>query len=89
VDHPPEDDTAARVRRARQVLAGTDVHPPADPIDFGYQEELFSPEQRIYFAALLVVLILGLLLWALVGFGVASFVFFVLALGLIAGWFLL
>lgn len=88
MDHQPQDDAAARVRRARQVLAGTDVHPPENPVDFGYEEELFTPDQRIYLVALVVLLVIAIILWALFGLGIASIVFFLLALGLIAGWFL-
>ena len=88
MEHQPEDDAAARVRRARQVFAGTDVHPPRDPIDFGYRDELFAPEQRVYLVALAVLLVIAIILWALVGLGIASIFFFLLALGLLAGWFL-
>ena len=88
MEHQPEDDAAARVRRARQVLAGTDVHPPDNPIDFGYSDELFTPEQRVYLVVLAVLLILAIILWALFSLGIASIVFFLLAVGLLVGWFL-
>lgn len=88
VNNPQENDLASRVRQARQVLAGSEVQPPDDPIDFGYQPGLLSPEQRIYLIALAVLLIIAIILLLVWSFGVASPVFFVLALGLIAGWFI-
>jgi hypothetical protein len=39
-----------------------------------------------YAAALGVLLVLGLVLWLLFGMGVASIIFFLLALGLLGGW---
>jgi len=39
-----------------------------------------------YAAALGVLLILGVLLWLVFGMGVASIIFFLLALGLLGGW---
>lgn len=86
--NPQENDLASRVRQARQVLAGSEIQPPDDPIDFGYQPGLLSPEQRIYLIALLVLLIVALVLLFIWSFGVASPVFFLLALGLVAGWFI-
>jgi hypothetical protein len=40
----------------------------------------------LYGAALGILLVLGLLLWLVFGMGVASIIFFLLALGLLGGW---
>lgn len=87
VSTTPENDRAARARQARQVISGADVRPPSRlsstylPEDGG-----LTPPQRTYFIALGVLLILALALYAFFGMGVASVIFFLLALTLIAGW---
>jgi hypothetical protein len=42
--------------------------------------------QLLYAASLGILLVLGLLLWLIFGMGVASIIFFLLALGLLGGW---
>jgi hypothetical protein len=86
VNTQPEDDRTARIRQARQVLAGSDVQPPHDPLTFGNRSELISPEQIVYLAGLAVLLVVAVLLYAIWGMGIASVVFMLLALALLAGW---
>jgi hypothetical protein len=47
---------------------------------------MFSPAQRNYLIAVAVLLILGVLLYFVFSFGIASIIFFLLALALLAGW---
>jgi hypothetical protein len=86
VNTQPEDDRAARIRQARQVLAGSDLQAPRDPLTFGSRSEWVSPEQLVYLVALAVLLVVAVLLFAIWGMGVASVVFMLLALALLAGW---
>ncbi|HEY8447114.1 MAG TPA: hypothetical protein VIL01_08405 [Thermomicrobiales bacterium] len=85
----PEDDRLSRARHARQVISGSEVRPPAT-----YRlssapasgPALVTPTQRNYLVGIAVLLVLGLLLYLFFGFSVASIVFFLLALTLLAGW---
>ena len=81
-----DEERAARIRHARQVLAGTDIEPPADLWRFGQPERLFDGRQLGYLVGLAVLLGLGVLLLLVAGMGPASAIFFLLALGLLAGW---
>ena len=74
------------IRQARQVLAGDAVRPSPDPWGAHSGAFPFSILQRNYLISLIVLLLLGALLIPIAGLGVASIVFFVLALGMIAGW---
>jgi hypothetical protein len=47
---------------------------------------MLTHSQTLYIASLGVLLLLGLLLWLVFGMGVASIMFFLLALGLLGGW---
>lgn len=86
----PDDDRLARARQARQVISGSDVRPPSSPTYSStyatHDAGMFSPAQRNYLIALAVLLVLGLLLTFIFSFGVASVIFFLLALTLLAGW---
>lgn len=82
-----DDDRLARARQARQVISGADVRPPATYSGiYAASSGLFSSSQRTYLIVVGVLLVLALLLWAVFGMGVASIVFFLLALMMIAGW---
>ena len=85
MDDPRDDDRAARVRHARQVLAGSDLTPPTDPVGFGGAP---SGELRYFLmvAGLIVIAALVYLIW---GAFPASIVAFLVALLLLAGWFVL
>jgi hypothetical protein len=87
VETNPENDRSARARQARQVIAGPDVRPPARLSSTYLPEEGgITPPQRTYFIALIVLLVIAVALYAFFGMGVASVIFFLLALTLIAGW---
>ncbi len=82
----PEEERIARVRQARQVLAGDAVRPSPDPWGGSDGRTALSPLQRNYVIGLAVLLLVGVLLAFVFSLGVASVVFFVLALGLLAAW---
>lgn len=89
MDDRLDEERAARIRAARQVLAGTEIQPPDDPWRFGHAEPPVGPAQFAYLVALVGLLVIGLVLWAVTSLLVASPVFFVLALGLLVGWLVL
>jgi Flp pilus assembly protein TadB len=83
----PDDDRLARARQARQVLSGSEVRPPSTSSNiYAAANGLFTSSQRTYLISLGVLIVLGLLLWIVFSMGVASIIFFLLALTLIAGW---
>lgn len=85
-DSQDEDDRRARIRQARQVLAGDTIRPSPDPwVNSGGSIPL-SSLQRNYLISLVILLILGVILAYIIGLGVASIVLFIVALGLIASW---
>jgi hypothetical protein len=90
VKNAPDDDRLQRSRQARQVIAGSDIRPPSSPTyspSYAVQPAgMFSPAQRNYLIAVAVLLVLGILLYVVFSFGIASVIFFLLALALLAGW---
>ncbi len=82
----PEEERIARIRSARQVLAGDAVRPSPDPWAGADGRVTLSPLQRNYVIALVALLVIGVILAWLVSLGAATAVFFLLALGLIAAW---
>jgi hypothetical protein len=90
---PPNDDARQRSARARQVISGSDIRPPAPygapPQRYvAYEQEgLFSSPQWIYLGILVALLALAIILYLVFGGGVASIFFFLLALALFCGWF--
>lgn len=92
MDQPPVDqERLARIRQARQVLAGSELSPPPadDALGFGDRFPLGGSRELRYFVALAALVVVGALVWALWGMGPASPILFLLALGLLAGWFIL
>jgi hypothetical protein len=76
-----------RSQYSRQILSGSQVRPPArSGSSYPANNTVLTQSQLTYAAALGVLLILGLLLWLIFGMGVASIIFFLLALGLLGGW---
>lgn len=74
------------VRGARQVLAGDMVRPSPDPWATHGGAFPFSPLQRNYLVVLLALLVIGILLTIFTTLGIATIVYFLLALALLAGW---
>ncbi len=88
MQNAPEDDNIARARYGRQVFAGSEIQSPDDASDFGADDALL-PEQIAYLVGLAVLLVIGLVLLWVWGLGIAaSIVFFLLAVALLAAWFL-
>lgn len=86
--HQRTNEEKARIRQARQVLAGDAVRPSPDPWAMAEGTIPLTPLQRNYVIALLVLLLVGALLAILVdSMLLASIPFFILALGLIAARF--
>jgi hypothetical protein len=72
---------------ARQILSGADIRQPLrSPGSYPAPTTVLTQPQTLYAAALGILLVLGLLLWLIFGMGVASIIFFLLALGLLGGW---
>jgi hypothetical protein len=89
VQNPPENDNIARARLGRQVFAGSEIQPPDGPTDFGADDGLLGPEQIVYLIGIALLLVIGLLLLWIWGLGIAaSIAFFLLAIALLAAWFL-
>ncbi len=88
MNRPSNDDRLAASRRARQVIAGSEVRtPPAYSGVYTSKEPgLISGSQVTYLGALAVLLLIALIIFLFFGMGVASILFFILALTLIAGW---
>lgn len=84
-----DDDRAARVRQARQVLAGSDLSPADDPLGFGPPTILAGSGEFRYLVGLAVLVVLAAIVFAIWGMGPASFILLVLAFALLAGWFIL
>jgi Flp pilus assembly protein TadB len=81
-----DDDRRAKIRQARQVMAGDTIRPSPDPwVNAGGSIPL-SSLQRNYLVSLVILLILGVILANIISLGVASIVLFIVALGLIASW---
>jgi Flp pilus assembly protein TadB len=83
----PDQETLNRVRQARQVIAGSEVRPPS-PFASSYASNAgyMTPSQRTYLFAVGGIFVLALLLWLVFSMSVASIIFFILSLLLIAGW---
>lgn len=86
MSQPKENDRVTLIRGARQVLAGDMVRPSPDPWATHTGAFPFSPLQRNYLIMLLALLIIGILLTVFTSLGIATIVYFLLALGLLAGW---
>jgi hypothetical protein len=88
MSRPSNEERLASSRRARQVISGTDVRPPASYSGVYTHKPagVLSSSQVTYLAALVVLLLIAAVLYLVFGMGVASIFFFLLALTLIAGW---
>jgi Flp pilus assembly protein TadB len=80
-------DRLQRSRHARQILSGAEIRPPVRSLGSNpAPSSMLTHSQTLYIASLGALLLLGLLLWLVFGMGVASIMFFLLALGLLGGW---
>lgn len=86
---PIDEDRAARIRQARQVLAGSDVRPPDDSYLMRNHPLLGGSLELRYFIGLAVLALLSALVWTVADWRWASPLLIVLALALIAAWFVL
>jgi len=90
--HPPsvDQERLARVRQARQVIAGGDLLSPVQPGGRrgGARDLLESAEIR-YFLVLAVLVLLSAIVWAIWGTGFATPFLLILALALLLAWFIL
>jgi hypothetical protein len=85
-DYDDNENQDARIRQARQVLAGDSIRPSPDPWVLGSDAVPLSALQRNYLVTLVILLLVGLILAWITSLGIASIVLFVLALGLLASW---
>lgn len=79
-------DRVTLIRGARQVLAGDMIRPSPDPWATHTGTFPFSPLQRNYLLVLLALLVIGIVLSIVTTLGIATIAYFLLALGLLAGW---
>ncbi|MCC6312887.1 MAG: hypothetical protein IT337_02650 [Thermomicrobiales bacterium] len=86
---PADEERAARIRQARQVLSGSDLTSPPDPVGYPERFSLSGVSELRYFITLAVLVLLAAIIWAIWGMGAASPIVLILALALLAGWFLL
>ena len=77
-----------RIRASRQVFAGDQIDPIADPWARPSGLLGLTPLQRNYVLFLLVLLILSAILIPTAGIGAATVPLFALGIGLLAGWLL-
>ena len=89
MDDPVDDDRAARIRRARQVLAGNELTPPEDAFGIGGGSLLRGSGELRYLLGLAALVLIAAIVFAIWGMGAASPLIFLLALALLAGWFVL
>lgn len=92
MEQPPVDqERIARIRQARQVLAGSDVRPPgpSNPPRSAVRFLGSGSLELRYLVVLAALVLLGALVWFGWGLGPASPILFVLAVGLLLGWFIL
>lgn len=88
VGNPREEERATRIRQARQVLAGDELQPPHEPYIFGERSTGLGPIARRYLFVVGALALISLLLYVIWGMGVASVVVLLLAIVLLAGWFI-
>ncbi|MBA2518635.1 MAG: hypothetical protein H0V24_03130 [Chloroflexia bacterium] len=84
-----DEERAARVRQARQVLAGNDLAPADDPLGFGPRVLMGGSGEFRYLIGLAVLVVLATIVWLIWGMGPASLILLILAFALLAGWFVL
>lgn len=87
---PDPDERAARVRQARQVLAGNEIGPPDESVGFGNRFSSGGSTELRYLLGVALLILIAAIVWATLGMGVvATIVFLGLAVVLLFGWFIL
>lgn len=89
MDQPGSEERAARIKHSRQVLAGGDLQPAEEPLGFGPQLLVSGSGEFRYLIGLAVLVVLAAIVFSIWGMGPASLILLILALGLLAGWFIL
>ena len=85
--NPLDEERAARIRQARQVLAGNEPQPPREPYVFGERDPGLGPIEQRYLMVVGGLALLALVLFLIWGMGVSSVAVLLLAITLLAGWF--
>lgn len=86
------DDSAERLeryRQSRQVIAGRNLTPPTDPIDYAGGYAAGGAGDLPYFAALAALAVLSAIAWSVWGMGAATPLLLALGIALLAAWVLL
>jgi hypothetical protein len=88
-DPSPERERAAKLRQSRQVIAGPDIEPPAEPLPYHRSDSPFAQPLLWYFLALSALMVLTAVLWAIWGLAAATAPWLLLVIGLFLAWFIL
>ncbi|MBA3642651.1 MAG: hypothetical protein H0W59_01070 [Chloroflexia bacterium] len=90
MDDSTREERAARIRHARQVLAGTDVQRPTeDPMGYSSRFPMNSSLEFRYLIVVAVLIVISAIVYAIWGLAAASAVLLLLSVSLMAGWFIL
>lgn len=88
MSHSYDPEQIERIRASRQVFAGDQIDPIADPWARPSGMLGLTPLQRNYVLILLVLLVLSAVLIPTLGIGAATAPLFLLGVALLAGWLL-
>jgi hypothetical protein len=88
MSHSYDPEQIERIRASRQVFAGDQIEPIADPWARPTGMLGLTPLQRNYVLVMLVLLVLAAILIPTAGIGAATVPLFLLGIGLLAGWLL-
>jgi len=88
MSHSYDPEQIERIRASRQVFAGDQVEPIADPWARPTGPLGLTPLQRNYVLLLVALLVISAILIPTLGIGVASVPLFLLGVGLLGGWLL-
>ncbi len=88
MSHSYDPEQIERIRASRQVFAGDQIDPIADPWARPTGMLGLTPLQRNYVLVLIALLVIAAILIPTAGTGVATVPLFALGVGLLAGWLL-
>ncbi len=90
MDDSTREERAARIRHARQVLAGSEVQRPTDDsIGHGVRFPINASLELRYLLVVALLIVISAIVFAIWGPAAASAVLLLLAVALMAGWFIL